>query len=164
MTTYLHWYPLMITCSGGTYKHENIFIKGIDSQKVHFNLYIPQIRNICSPTTFYWNQMLQRLYLIPMFITIVSTHHQNHGTTMNQSLTYYPINFNISLICFTQYPSPWIRIIVLQFIPTPTSLSSSLMLIPPWLSLGEDWRLVFSPPAGHLNLVYFLGLALKGWV
>ena len=29
------------------------------------------------------------------------------------------------------------------------------MCTPPWSLLGEDWRLVFPPPVGHLNLAYF---------
>ena len=52
------------------------------------------------PTTFYGHQMLQQLYFIPSFIAI--------------SFAYYPINFNISLICSTQYPSPGIRIIIIR--------------------------------------------------
>ena len=41
------------------------------------------------------------------------------------------------------------------------------MLIPPWLSLGEDWRVTFPPSIGQLNFDHYFGfgfdsLACKG--
>ena len=83
VTTYLYWYSMMISGGSRANEHENVPIKRIDARNVHPYPYIAQIRNTCSPTTFYGNQMLKRLYVIPTFITIIFAHHQNHHTTIN---------------------------------------------------------------------------------
>ena len=40
---------------------------------------------------------------------------------------------------------------------TPACLNCLLKLIPPWSSMGEDWRVMFPPPISHLNFDQYFG-------
>ena len=87
-------------------------IKRIDARNMHSYHYIPQIRNT-APHYLLWTPNVPAV----VFHTLV---HSNNLYSLLKSWHHYqlklcllPINFNISLVCSTQYPSPGIRIIII---------------------------------------------------
>ena len=104
------------------------------------------------PATFYWKQSIQRLYLIPVFFTVLPTSSSRSlpHCLLKLCLSSHQFQFQIHL------PYPVISPMGLDYgnpgpINTPAFLSCLLMLTLSWLELGEEWRSVFPSPICHLN-------------
>ena len=143
----------MLSSCGRANEHEDIPIKRIDARNTHSYPYIPQIRNT-GPHYLLWAPNIPAV----VFRTLI--HSNNLYSSLKSwhhyqlNFTCYPINFNISLICSTQYPSSGMRIIIIGISLGPCC---------PQFPVDVDWRVAFPPPVGHLNFAFFLGSNLGDW-
>ena len=142
MTTYLYWYPLMISSFGRANEYEDIPIKRNDARDIHsYPTY---------PDKEHWPP--HYLLYAPTVVFCALVQNNSLYSSLKPWYCYQlklyllPINFNISLVCSTQYPSPGVRVIIIRISLGPCCSQFLVDVDSPLVVTGRGLEGCFSFP------------------